>query len=289
MLSAYDYIISKQVQWAKNRGLTLIGKEGEKGLRRYTTALNLNLFEPLLDSVRDSFEHGYGNELACKGNHPTKMQAVHSSSALSVNVFQYWEEKHQVPVIASLCGFCGKDEVYSEKIVFESKNYIKDVPGAPPHLDVVFHNSEDSSIKCFAIESKFTEPYSPSGKGEIKAAHLNAEELWVDIPNLHELAKALYTSHAMTTYFDSAQLIKHILGLKSSYGKAGFKLLYLYYDVFGKESADHREEIDAFAEVAMADRVFFSSLSYQELILRIAEEQRGEHVEYVKNLTERYL
>jgi hypothetical protein len=72
------------------------------------------------------------------------MQAVHSSSALSVNVFQYWEEKHQVPVIASLCGLCGKDEVYSEKIVFESKNYIKDVPGAPPHLDVLIHNTEGS-------------------------------------------------------------------------------------------------------------------------------------------------
>jgi hypothetical protein len=86
---------------------------------------------------------------------------------------------------------------------------------------------------------------------------LNAEELWVDIPHLHALAKELCADHAMHTYLDSAQLIKHILGLKSCYGKDGFKLLYLYYDVFGKESADHRDEIDAFAVVARSDRVYF--------------------------------
>jgi hypothetical protein len=289
MLSAHEYIIEKQVQWAKNRGFTLIGSECDRGLPRYTPVLSLNLFAPLLDSVQESFEHGNGSELACKGDHQAKMQAVHSSSALSVNVFQYWEEKHQVPVIASLCGFCDEGDVFSEKIVFESKNYIKGVRGAPPHLDVVIHNSEGSPFKCFAIESKFTEPYNLYGKAEIKAAHLNAEALWLDIPHLHELAKGLYAGHAMTTYLDSAQLIKHILGLKSSYGKDGFKLLYLWYEVFGKESADHKDEIDAFAEVAMADGVYFSSLSYQELILRIAEEQRGEHFDYVKYLTERYL
>jgi len=289
MLSAYEYIIEKQVQWAKNRGINLIGSECDRGLHRYTTALDINLFAPLLESVRKSFEHGSGSELTCKGSHQAKMQAVHSSSVLSVNVFQYWEEKHQVPVIASLCGFCGKDEVYSETIVFESKNYIKGVRGAPPHLDVLIHNVEGSPFKCFAIESKFTEPYNHRKKGEIKAAHLNAEELWVDIPHLHELARALYADHAMHTYLDSAQLIKHILGLKSSYGKTGFKLLYLYYDVFGKESADHRDEINAFADIARSDGVHFSSLTYQELILKMAEELRGEHFDYVKYLTERYL
>ncbi len=289
MLSAHEYIISKQVQWAKNRGIPLIGSEGKKGIPRYTTKLNVNLFSPLLDSVRESFERGNGSELAHKGNHPTKMQALHSSSALGVNVFQYWEGIHQVPAIASLCGFCNKDEVYSEKILFEGKYHVKGIRGAPPHMDVVIHNSDDSSFKCFAIESKFTEPYSPSSKGELQSAYLNVDELWVDIPHLHELARSLNAGRAMFTYLDSAQLIKHILCLKSSFGKTGFKLLYLWYDALGEPGAVQRAEIDAFAEIAKADGIRFSSLTYQELIVKIARECRQEHSKYVEYLTERYL
>jgi hypothetical protein len=289
MLSAYEYIIEKQVQWAKNRGLTLISKEGEKGLRRYTTALNINLFKPLLDSVRDSFEHGNGNELACKGSHQAKMQAVHSSSALSVNVFQYWEGIHQVPIIAAACRFCRKGTTISERISFEEKMYIEGIKGGPPNIDVVIQNKPLSPFKLFAIESKFCEPYDSRNKKDLEPAYLKVDALWTDIPKLHEFARSISPKNHTNKYLDSAQLIKHILGLKSSYGKTGFKLLYLWYDVLGKEGADHMDEIDAFAEVAMADSVHFSSLTYQELILKIAEEQRGEHFDYVKYLTERYL
>jgi len=52
---------------------------------------------------------------------------------------------------------------------------------------------------------------------------------------------------------------------------------------------DHRDEIDAFTEIALSDGIHFSSLSYQELIIEIAKEYRQEHPEYVKYLTERYL
>ena len=72
----------------------------------------IHLFEPLERTVREDFEKGDGNEL--KG-HPAKMQAVHSSSALSVNIFQYWLKNKQVSVIAAACS-CNSS-MYSASIV----------------------------------------------------------------------------------------------------------------------------------------------------------------------------
>ena len=49
------------------------------------------------------------------------MQAVHSSSALGVDIFQYWQKLNQVPVIAAACGLCLKSNNVSNKIVFKVK------------------------------------------------------------------------------------------------------------------------------------------------------------------------
>ena len=87
-MKAYEYIISKQIQWAMNRDILLIGSKVTRGRPAHTLDLRKNLFEPLNSDIRKSFEQGDGNEI--NGN-PCKMQAVHSSSALGVNVFQYWQ------------------------------------------------------------------------------------------------------------------------------------------------------------------------------------------------------
>ena len=123
-MKAYAYITAKQTQWALNwRHFWLTGSKGDKGRPAYTRDLDQNLFEPLDLDVRKSFEQGDGNEIS--GN-PAKMQAVHSSSALGVNVFQYWQNIQQVSIIASACGFCRKGNAVSEKIVFEDKYPIDD-------------------------------------------------------------------------------------------------------------------------------------------------------------------
>jgi hypothetical protein len=289
MLSAYEYIKSKQIQWARNRGLSLIGSEGSRGRPAYTQELALNLFSPLEESSRKSFDYGNGNEIVSNSTKPGKMQAVHSSSALAVNVFQYWEQIRQVPVIASACGFCRMGNKISEKIIFEEKFPIKGIGGIPPNIDVVIHNSEKSVFKRFAIECKFSEAYRSSGQRGLKSAYFEKEDLWQDIPELHNYAITINPRDAINRHLDAAQLIKHILGLKSVYTKSNFKLLYLWYDVLGKEGADHQEEIDAFTEIAKSDGIHFSSLTYQELIIRLANEHRNENTDYVKYLTERYL
>ena len=289
MISAKEYIIFKQVQWALNRGIELIGSKGKRGRKTYTPELDQNLFMPLIEETRASFGKGNGNEIVGEPESPAKMQAVHSSSAIGVNVFQYWESIHQVPEIASACGFCKQGDTISEKIVFEDKYPVKSVNRIPPNIDVVIHNADSSPFKRFAIECKFSEAYGSRHKKGIKPAYLDVEELWVDIPKLHKLAKKISPDNNRTNYLDSAQLIKHILGLKSAFSKAEFKLLYLWYDVLGKEGAEHRDEIEAFTEITNAEGVNFSALSYQELIVSLAEKYRLEYSEYVKYLTERYM
>ena len=62
-MNGYQYIMAKQIAWASNCGLTLVGSKGLRGKPAYTPALNQNLFQPLLPEVRESFEAGDGSEL----------------------------------------------------------------------------------------------------------------------------------------------------------------------------------------------------------------------------------
>ena len=105
-MNGYEYILTKQIQWAMNRDISLIGSKGLRGRKAYTPQLHQNLFQPLEPHVRASFEKGDGSEIIGVHANPAKMQAVHSSSALSVNIFQYWQKIGQVPLIAAACGFC---------------------------------------------------------------------------------------------------------------------------------------------------------------------------------------
>jgi len=287
-MKAYQYIKSKQTQWALNNGIPLIGSKVVKGRPAYTPELDQNLFEPLSLDTRKSFEQGDGNEI--NGN-PAKMQAVHSSSALAVNVFQYWQKIQQVSVIASACGFCQKGNAVSKNIVFEEKYPVDDnfdkFPIAP-NIDAVFHNVDSAQFKRFAVECKFSEAYGSIRHSGLKPAYLELIPLWSDIPNLYAFAKSISPDENFI-YLHSAQLIKHILGLKRKFGKSGFRLLYLWYDVFGQEGAIHRGEIDQFLEITKADGIYFKAMSYQELILVLSRECWQEHPRYIKYLSERYL
>ena len=288
-MKAYEYILTKQTQWVLNQGISLIGSQGKRGRPAYTQELNQNLFEPLDPPIKKSLESGDGGEINGSPDRPAKMQAVHSSSAIGVNIFQYWQTIGQIPKIAAACGFCRRDNTISEKIVFEDKYPINSSFRYPPNIDVVIHNSSSARYKRFAIECKFSEAYSNQGDHGLKRKYLNLDDIWTDIPNLHKLAKEICPKDNTFKYLHPAQLIKHILGLKKAFGEKGFRLLYLWYNVLGEEGAVHQQEVDRFIQIARSDDIKFHALSYQELIARIAAEHRSEHREYVKYITERYL
>lgn len=289
-MKAYDYICIKQIQWALNHKIPLIGSKGTLGQPAYTKNLDRNLFEPLEPDVEKSFLNGDGNEIKSSNGNPAKMQALHSSSALGVNIFQYWQKINRLSDIAAACKLCRKGNNISKKIVFEDKYPIDSNFKYSPNIDVVFHNSDKSKVKRFAIECKFSEPYSSRGHSGLQAKYLvNLQAIWKDIPYVYNLAKSICPDDNSFVYLHSAQLIKHILGLKKEFGKNGFRLLYLWYDVPGEKGAIHRKEIQDFSDVMKSDNVKFHAISYQELIITLAKEFRNVHNDYITYIVDRYL
>jgi hypothetical protein len=287
-MNGYQYILAKQTEWAKNQDLDLVGSKINRGFPTYTKNLNDNLFQPLLPEVRESFAAGDGSELGSAGL-PGKMQAVHSSSALGVNVFQYWKSISAIPVIATACGLCRHGSNVSRDIYFEEKYPIKDSFGYHPNIDVVIHNTPMTRIQRLAVECKFSEAYGAHKHGGLKSKYLEYTEIWSDIPNLLAFAKRISPDDRDFMYLHPAQLIKHILGLKRQYSRERFRLLYLWYDVLGEQGKQHRDEIEEFSVIAKKDRIKFHSTTYQELIITLANQLRSEHHDYIQYLTERYL
>jgi len=288
-MKAYEYILSKQVQWALNQNLALIGSKGDRGRPTYVEQLEDNLFEPLLPKTRQEFESGDGGETFGSSNSPAKMNAVHSSSALSVNIFQYWQKINQVPSIASACGLCNKKNKYPESISFEQRYPINESFQFHPNIDVIIKNRKGSKYKLYAIECKFSEAYSTQGHSGLKQKYIALNDIWQDIPNLYELSISISPDDKLYTHLHPAQLIKHVLGLKNQYGKIGFRLVYLWYDTLGYEGYKHRKEIEEFQKITKKDNIHFHELSYQALILRLSNEFRDSHKEHVKYITNRYL
>ncbi len=217
------------------------------------------------------------------------MQALHSSSALGVNIFQYWQQNGRLDVIAAACGFCNKGSKVLESLVFEDKYPIRKEFHAPPNIDVVFHNRILHAFERFAVECKFSESYGGRQHGGMAPAYLAETAIWDGLPALHDLAVAISPEDGRYTYLHAAQLIKHILGLREGLGSNKFRLLYLWYDVLGREGGDHRDEVEDFKGIAEADGIRFHGMTYQELILYLARNYRDEHPAYIKYLTERYL
>lgn len=283
------YIKTKQILWAKRNKLSLSGSNGANGLHIYAGTVNQNLYEPLTAEHYKQFEKGDGGELIDTSLRPAKMKALHSSSAIGVNIFQYWDKIKKVDQIAYCSGLCNKANKTSEKIIFERKFKIDSAFSYDPNIDVVIENSSQSSFKIYAIECKFSEPYGSYLHSGIDNKYLKIKSLWGNIPNIYALAKSISPDDKHFKYLHPAQLIKHVLGLKKEYGKKAFRLLYLWYDVHGEESYIHRQEIERFTEIAQMDSVKFSSISYQKLISNLAHNFYDGNEKYINYIADRYL
>jgi hypothetical protein len=286
-MKAHEYILTKQTAWARRRGISLIGSQGGRGCKTYAPSLNENLFAPLLPSTQQSFLLGDGNELGT-GTLPGKMQAVHSSSALGVNVFQYWKSIGEPATIAAACHLCKPGSTAAIDLDFEVKLPIHNSFTIAPNLDVVIRNREGERIQALGVECKYSESYGQRGHSGLKPAYLQLEEIWSGLPRLREFSKTISPDDSQFQHLHAAQLVKHILGLKRAFGPRKFRLLYLWYDVLGPEGALHTAEVETFAAVARLDGVQFHSLTYQELICGMSVKLDG-HGDYLGYLMDRYV
>lgn len=296
MTKALTQIKTAQQKWAEKfkKGINLVsGAFDEDGIdsnkdKDYFEKIEYNLFDGKLNN-KNAYNDGDGNEIKAITHRP-KMSALHSSSALVVNLFQYWQGKDVSPLLKALNMIRHNDKIINAKIEFEDKFKIdentKKFP-KPANLDITIKFEENQII---AIESKFTEPYG-SVNNKISKSYTE-DSLWnkhPELENLKTLAKEIYNKNRNFQYLDAAQLIKHILGLKNSKYKENFTLLYLWYDVPGtKEAKKHEEEIDKFAKIVGEDNINFCHITYQKVISYLKENYKNEHKDYIKYLVERY-
>jgi hypothetical protein len=186
----------------------------------------------LLEDFIDDLTNGNGNELK------SKFKALYSSSALCVNYFGFFTRHLNKFVLLGESNFgVGKFEV---KLPTGLK-------GTAPNLDFVLKN--DSSI--IGIESKFLELLTP--KKPIFSLSYSDSFLNTVDKGLSKIVNHYRTNNGKT-YCDTAQLIKHSIGLlkEKKKGDKSAKLIYLYWEPINAneyyEYSQHKMELADFAD-----------------------------------------
>ena len=131
--TAMYLILDQQKKWAKDKtlvsGKIVDGVECED--KNYLETIEDNLFP--IDETKglrpeniNAYNKGGGSETKTITYRP-KMSALHSSSALVVNLFQYWQnqEMNKTPLLIALGLINNNDKVGDVEIKFEEKLQIK--------------------------------------------------------------------------------------------------------------------------------------------------------------------
>jgi hypothetical protein len=265
-------VLARQSLWARSRSLS-------PDSRGYLPTYAANLFKPLSDEALACFQKGSGNELLDIGDRPAKMRATHSSSALAVNVFDYWSDSPDA--VLNALGL----PTPAVRLAFESQ-FETGLGGTPPNLDVCFELANRTVI---GIESKFTEWLTPQPlkKELFKPKYFPAGPgLWGGrgMQSAQTLAEDLRDGRLRYRYLNAAQLLKHALGLSCS--AKPFHLVYLYFDVRGREGEAHISEVQDFAARLGGD-VSFHYRTYQGLF-ELLQQNSQPHDDYVNYLRSRY-
>jgi hypothetical protein len=265
-------IMQQQLAWASAHGVAVDAKG-------YTAAIDDNLFQPLSAAARADFAAGSGDELG-SADKKGKMCALHSSSALACNVFDYWRTRDLSAVSRALdLGATAK------AMRFEAK-FPTGLDGVPPNLDVAL----DAHGVTVGIECKFTEPFGSSKPAlPFKSRYFPSDrKLWGEagLPVCQQLAEGLQKGVPQFKHLNGAQLLKHVLGL-SRLGAGKFRLVYLWYAWSGPESEEHASEVVAFG-AALDKGIQFRALTFQEFFRGLSGSLKAEDAGYAAYLGARY-
>jgi hypothetical protein len=271
-------LLEQQRRWANSAGLDVDG-------RGYVSSRDTNPFQQMSSRTELAFKGGGGSELLGRESAPPKIQALHSSAALAVNVFDYWAVRDLALVTAAL----GLREQFAH-LEFE-KQFPTGLGGTPPNIDLVL---TDDSGQLVGVESKFREWLAPKppGKQHFKEKYFQkgADRVgrWacLALPNCQALAEDLNAGEVHFRYLDAAQLLKHALGMASAC-PGRFALYYLYFDLPGKEAAVHAAEVAEF-EKRGGIEVAFQSATYQTVFERFSQIAAPYHHAYLGYLRGRY-
>ena len=244
-------IANAQEAWSRSKGIPLL-RAG------YVASLADNLLLGALSPrAREQFLRGDGAELQGTGRTPPKMHALVSSSALAVNVFDYWTDRERGLLRSALSLPCDIDS-----LTFEYKCQRYPVRPRSPNLDLLIRLTDGSVI---GVESKFTEPFRHTEGSKLAGKYFAmGATLWdaAGMPGAQALAEQL---RSRWQHLDVAQLLKHMLGLAHERPEGQLTLLYLWYDPRTQASSKHAEEVEAFRNQVSGGRVTFSAMSYTDL------------------------
>lgn len=316
-MTAKDYIELKQKEWAK-RNITL-GND-----KRYAKTYTKNLFKSLDKEIEEQFKNADGGEL---NGEECKMAALYSSSALGVNVFQYFYKlleqgnKEEANKILYALGVSQDKDIEIKSISFEQKLHIGNI--STPNIDIIITTTNN---KVFAIESKFREPYYYTPSNYIQKKYYDNKDIWNKLTKTKkyideldedfiEIEKEIERETSIEEKeigvkkifpsfkrLNAAQLIKHLLGLfndnksikkykNNTEYKNNIRLIYLYYDVPGNMGEEHRKEIKEFSDFIKKDNIKFTAISYQKLIFNLNNllDRNEENEKYLDYINSRYL
>lgn len=275
--TARDRIRRLQREWATNRGLSV-------DARGYVSDYRKNLRVNLSPRALKAFSQGADSELRDGPNDsPAKMRALHSSSALAVNVFDYWVTRDASPLLGTL-GIEGT--VASMEFETPLKTGFG---GIPPHLDVLFRLDGGRLV---GVEAKYTEWMSKKSKQPEKLIpyfHVDGTSFWsrAGLDGAHTLAKSIVDKRTVFEVLDVPQLLKHILGLRVAAVGKPWSLLYVYYAGAGEIAELHATEIQKFTD-AVGAAAGFTALSYQTVFASLAEVPGNIDQAYMAYVRERY-
>lgn len=303
-----DTIVDKQFLWAKRKGIALDEKHP------YTKDLRDNLFQDLSTKTKEEFEKADGGELKATDDKPEKMAALRSSSALCVNIMDYFRNKPDelLKLMMAMRLISSKNDSKAE-LSFECKDFEIAANGkhiSTPNIDAVIRTTRANKKHTFIIESKFTEPYFAHTGNFFRLDYYlseNIPDIWrgplKDLYRKFGIADAqetLRTSNKRSIvgkyikqdfkHLDAAQLTKHLMGTLQKEKPSNVTLVYLWYDKLGEEGVEHRREIEKFKEMLNDTKINFKHCTYQEIVLNLHKLlDYNNHRNYLNYVSERYL
>lgn len=244
-----ESMVAAQLDWARSRWPSHSSKRAP--------SLDDNLIVPLSGDARAEFLKGSGGELGPNGK-SGKMSSLRSSSALSYNVFGPWRGVDLQPLGVAL-----RATVRSQSLRFEQQ-FRHGLRSTPPNLDVVL----DCELqRPLAVECKFTEPYGAKNDHQPldPKYFANGRNRWTEVglPECQALANSIGTTVSFRR-LAAGQLLKHLLGLART-TKERPRLRYVWFDSMCLEAAEHRVELERFAQ-AIDVSIDFVVLTYQQVI-----------------------
>lgn len=257
-MASRSLLLRRQRSWARRAGLRV-------DAAGYLPDVAANLRGPLSPSALADFTARGGSEFhdgegRAGRAHAARLRAVHSSTALAVNVFDYWNGSDAAPLGAAL-GLPAP----VRRIVFEP-HLPTGLGGNPANPDVLLGLENGALV---ALECKFSEWLVPRrARGQVFHERYFPPDRhpWEEagLPECQALAAELQAGTEYFRYLDTGQLLKHALGLAAT-GATDWTLVYLYFDWPGSIQRAHAAELARVA-ARLSGETGFRALSYQALV-----------------------